>query len=306
MSSLNLLEKTELWVNEITLEQTNLTELAAAVARVLGLPEDKVMVVDVRPSHITFDLVEKEVQQENIMGKEEELLEALAAVPGVHLTPDTYIHSNGILGLICAHGEDPQAVLQRVDTMRNEIMEKVGHRAIVFPTGFELEQGLIEDTNTPYIKSVLEGHGYTVTVGSVIPDDEAIMTECLSDALSRGFGLIVTSGGVGAEDKDHSVESVLQVDPEAAAPYIVKYEKGHGRHVKDGVRIGVGQVGLSTLVTLPGPHDEVEMTAPVMVQLLAEGRSKTEIAETLAGILSEKWRSNKEWHHAHAGHHPEA
>lgn len=305
MSSLNLLEKTELWVNEITLEQTNLTDLAAAVARVLGLPEDKVMVVDVRPNHITFDLLEKEVQQENILGKEEELLAALEAVPGVHLTPDSYIHSNGILGLICARGEDPQVILKRVEAMRSEIVEKVGHRAIVFPTGFELEQGLIEDTNTPYLKEVLEKAGYVVTVGDVIPDDEEIMTDRLSDAVSRGFGLIVTSGGVGAEDKDHSVESVLQVDPSAAAPYIVKYEKGHGRHVKDGVRIGVGQVGLSVLVTLPGPHDEVEMTAPVLVKLLAQGEGKEEIAQTLAGILAEKWQK-KGWHHVHAGQHPQA
>ena len=305
MSSLNLLEKTELWVNDITLEQTNLTDLAAAVARVLGLPEDKVMVVDVRPSHITFDLLEKEVQQENILGKEEELLAALEAIPGVHLTPDSYIHSNGILGLICARGEDPQVILSRVEAMRSEIVEKVGHRAIVFPTGFELEQGLIEDTNTPYLKAVLEEAGYTVTVGEVIPDDEEIMADRLSDALSRGFGLIVTSGGVGAEDKDHSVESVLRVDPEAATPYIVKYEKGHGRHVKDGVRIGVGRVGLSTLVTLPGPHDEVEMTAPVLVRLLAQGSGKEEIARALAGILAEKWHKQG-WHHAHAGEHPQA
>ena len=305
MSSLNLLEKTELWVNDITLEQTNLTDLAAAVARVLGLPEDKVMVVDVRPSHITFDLLEKEVQQENILGKEEELLAALEAIPGVHLTPDSYIHSNGILGLICARGEDPQVILSRVEAMRSEIVEKVGHRAIVFPTGFELEQGLIEDTNTPYLKAVLEEAGYTVTVGEVIPDDEEIMADRLSDALSRGFGLIVTSGGVGAEDKDHSVESVLRVDPEAATPYIVKYEKGHGRHVKDGVRIGVGRVGLSTLVTLPGPHDEVEMTAPVLVRLLAQGSGKEEIARALAGILAEKWHKQA-WHHAHAGEHPQA
>ena len=69
MSELNLLEKTELWVNEIILEQANLTEMASAVARVLGLPEDKVMVVDVRPTHVTFDLVEKEILQENILGK---------------------------------------------------------------------------------------------------------------------------------------------------------------------------------------------------------------------------------------------
>lgn len=298
MSELNLLEKTELWVNEILLEQANLTEMAAAVARVLGLPEDKVMVVDVRPTHVTFDLVEKEILQENILGREEALLSALEAVPGVHLTPDSHVHSNGILGLICAQEEHPEEILRRVEAMRSEIVEKVSRRAIVFPTGFEVEQGLIEDTNTPYLRGLLEEHGYTVTVGPVIPDDEAVMTEVLSDALSRGFGLILTSGGVGAEDKDHSVESVLNVAPDAAAPYVVRYEKGHGRHVKDGVRIGVGRVGLATLVTLPGPHDEVEMTAPVLLRMLEEGRSCEETADRLAGILAQKWRS-RNWHHEH-------
>ena len=301
MGDLNLLEKTELWVNDITLEQANLTDMASAVARVLGLPEDKVMVVDVRPTHITFDLVEKAVRQENVLGKEQAILDALAEIPGVHLTEDTYIHSNGILGLVCTQGENPQEILHRVDAMRQEIVEKVSRRAVVFPTGFELEQGLIEDTNTPYIKRLLEERGYRVTVGQVIPDDEMVMSEVLSDALSRGFGLIITSGGVGAEDKDHSVESVLRVDPDAATPYIVKYKKGHGRHVKDGVRIGVGQVGLSTLVTLPGPHDEVEMTMPVLIKLLQEGRGKAEIANTLAGVLGEKWR-NQSWFHHHAHH----
>lgn len=298
MSELNLLEKTELWVNEILLEQANLTDMAVAVAQVLGLPEDKVMVVDVRPTHVTFDLVEKEILQENILGKEEVLLSALEAVPGVRLTPDSHVHANGILGLICAREEHPEEILRRVEAMRSEIVEKVSRRAIVFPTGFEVEQGLVEDTNTPYLRELLERHGYTVTVGAVIPDDEAVMTEVLSDALSRGFGLILTSGGVGAEDKDHSVESVLNVAPDAAAPYTVRYEKGHGRHVKDGVRICVGRVGLSTLVTLPGPHDEVEMTAPVLLSMLREGRTCEETAERLAGILAEKWRS-RNWHHEH-------
>lgn len=300
MSELNLLEKTELWVNDISLDQANLTEMAAAVARVLGLPEDKVMVVDVRPSHITFDLVEKEVRQEDIMGKEEALLDALSEVPGVHLTPDSYVHSNGILGLICAQPENRQEILQRVDNMRSEILERVSRRAIVFPTGFELKQGLIEDTNTPYLKRLLEKNGYTVTAGEVIPDDEEVMAEVLSDAVSRGFGLVLTSGGVGAEDKDHSVESILRVDETAAAPYVVKYEKGTGRHVKDGVRIGVGQVGISIMVSLPGPHDEVEMTAPTLVKMLRDGCSKEEVAAALAGILGEKWRAN-DWHHVHHG-----
>lgn len=300
--SLNLLEKTELWVDDITLQQANLTDMASAVAKVLGLPGEKVMVVDVRPDHITFDVLEKEIEQANLMGKEEELLDALAAVPGVHLTEDSCVHSDGILGLICVKEGNPEEFLNRVDTMRNEVMEKVSHRAIVFPTGFELEQGLIEDTNSPYIKRLLEENGYTVTMGDVIPDDEDALFETLSDAVSRGFGLVVTSGGVGAEDKDHTVESILRVDEAAAAPYIVKYERGQGRHVKDGVRIGVGRIGISTLVSLPGPHDEVEMTAPVLVSMLKEGRSKEEIANTLASILGEKWRS-KAVLHGHQPHH---
>ena len=49
MSELNLLEKTELWVEGVRLDQANLTDMAGAVARTLCLPEDKVMVVDVRP-----------------------------------------------------------------------------------------------------------------------------------------------------------------------------------------------------------------------------------------------------------------
>lgn len=297
MNDLNLLNKTELWINNITLEQANLTHMAEVVAQVLGLDREKVMVVDVRPDHITFDLVVHEVAQENIIGKERQLLDALSEIPGVHLTEESHVDSRGILGLICSQ-EDPQQLMDTVSAMRSEIVEKISHRAIVFPTGFELEQGLIEDTNTPYLKQLLEERGFTVTVGEIIPDDEYIMTDMLSEALNRGFGLILTTGGVGAEDKDHSVESVLALDPKAAAPYVVRYERGTGRHVKDGVRVAVGQVGLATMITLPGPHDEVEMTAPTLLDMLGAGKGKWEIAHAIAAILAEKWK-NTGMMHAH-------
>lgn len=290
MGQLNLLEKTELWVDGVTLDGANLTDMAAAVARELSLPDSKVMVVDVRDGYITFDLLEKEILQENIMGKEQRILRALEEIPGVRLSPEAQIHSDGILGLICAEEGQTEQVLQTVDGIRQEISQRIAKRAIVFPTGFELEQGLIEDTNTPYLRGLLEENGYQVTIGDVIPDSEFIMTDMLSDALSRGFGVILTTGGVGAEDKDHSVESVLNLDPDAAAPYIVKYKRGHGRHVKDGVRIAVGKVGPSTLITLPGPHDEVEMTGPLLVRMLLEGCEKGAVAEALAEVLRQKWK----------------
>ena len=125
------------------------------------------MVVDVRPRHITFDVLERNVPQAGIMGKERAILSALAALPGVCLTDKSYIHSNGILGLICADVEEPEAVLDRVSNMTREIQEKVSRRAIVFPTGFELKQGMIQDTNTPFLKHELEERGYYVTVGAV-------------------------------------------------------------------------------------------------------------------------------------------
>ena len=298
---LNLLEKTELWVNEITLDGTNLTDLANAVAHAMGMQDGEVLVVDVRPRHITFDILARDIPQENILGKETAILDAIRAVPGVTLYPETYLHSNGILGQICAGVENEEAMLQQVAKITDDLRRNVSHRAIIFPTGFELQQGLIEDTNTPYLKSLLEQEGYKVTVGEIMADDLADIVDKLEDALNRGFGLIITTGGVGAEDKDHSVEGICAIDREAATPYIVKYQKGTGRHVKDGVRIGVGTEGLSMMISLPGPHDEVELAAPVLLTGLREQWSKETLATRLADVLAEKWKRKNAHHHHDQG-----
>ena len=147
---LNLLEKTELWINEITLDHTNLTDLANAVARSLGLSDGEVLVVDVRPRHITLDVLATDIPQENIIGREAAILDAVGALPGVTLYPETYIHSNGILGQICAGADDQSAMLERVSVMTEELRKNVSRRAIVFPTGFEIQQGLIEDILREY------------------------------------------------------------------------------------------------------------------------------------------------------------
>jgi len=215
---LNLLEKTELWINNITLENVNLTQLAHTVAGVLGIDSKNVLVVDVRPRHITLDILEKDIPTENIVGKERQILDELSKIEGVHISDETYIHSNGILGLICLEGENPVELSSKVNSMVEEMKERIAKRAIIFPTGFELKEKLIEDTNTPYLKELLESEGYKVTIGDVLDDDVDIMEFKLNDAVSRAYGLIITTGGVGAEDKDKTVESVLKVDPVAATP----------------------------------------------------------------------------------------
>ena len=119
------------------------------------------------------------------------------------------------------------------------------------------------------------------------------------EAADRGFGLVITTGGVGAEDKDFSVEALLAVDRGALTPYIVQFEQGTGRHVKDGVKIGVGKMGLTTIVALPGPHDEVVVAAESLLKYCQSGQpvDQAGLAGEIARVLREKLR------HKWAGHH---
>ena len=71
--------------------------------------------------------------------------------------------------------------------------------------------------------------------------------------------------------------------------------------MKDGVRIGVGREGPSLMVSLPGPHDEVECAAPVLLRGLEEGWSKEILADRLAAVLADKWRQKGLGHGHHHG-----
>lgn len=290
---LNLLEKTELWINNITLNKSNLTLLAETVAGVLKIEKSKVLVVDVRSNHITLDILEKDIPEEKIIGKEKKILEAISEINGVFVTEDTYIHSNGILGLICLDENNSVEMKNTISKMVNEIKYKISKRAIVFPTGFELVDGLIEDTNTPYLKQLLENEGYKVDVGDIIRDEIYDVVNKLSDAVSKAYGLIITTGGVGAEDKDKMVEGVLRIDPDAASPYIVKFQQGTGRHVKDGVKIAVGSVGPSLIVSMPGPNDEVKIASSVLLHCIKNNCNKQEIAQQIAGTLAGRLADKK-------------
>lgn len=295
---LNLLEKSELWISNLTLENANLTKIAEVVADTLCLKHKNVLVVDVRSNHITLDILEENIPEKNILGKEKAILNALSKLDGVNVTDETYIHSNGILGMICVETENPKETLNRISDMTNEIKKNIAKRVIIFPTGFEVKDKMIEDTNTPYLKELFENKGFRVTVGDILEDNISDMEYHISEAVSKAYGLIITTGGVGAEDKDKTVESILKVDPSAATPYIVKFKQGTGRHVKEGVRIAVGNIGPTYIVALPGPNDEVKLASKALIESMENGDSKTEMARKIATVLGEKLMKKK-FHHDH-------
>jgi len=173
--------------------------------------------------------------------------------------------------------------------MAEGLRRRLARRAIVFSTGAEVASGRIEDTNAPLVAARLAAAGYAVARGPALPDDERRIAAALRRAvLDDGHGLVVTTGGVGAEDKDRTVEALLCLDPAAATPAIAHFAQGHGRHVKDRVRIAVARFEHALLVALPGPTDEVRAGLDALLAGLARGLPPPELAQAIARALREQ------------------
>ncbi|MDR2574508.1 MAG: hypothetical protein LBC94_09265 [Desulfovibrio sp.] len=297
---LNLFQKTELRIDGVTLNEANLTDIATSVAACLSLPSDKVLVIDVRPGQIALDILISAIRADQIFGREKKLLRELGMLPGVTLGPEAGVHSQGILGMIAIEEDKVPQILTRVRHINASLRSSKQGRVCIFPTGFELVERQIEDTNTPYLVKLFGEAGFIAQAGEALPDNCDVMVEALTDA-AAACGAVITTGGVGAEDKDFSVEAIKRLDPQAATPYLVQFAKGEGRHVKDGIRIAVGEKDACLLIALPGPNDEVRHVAPVLLQGIKDRLGKEHLADALAGCLREKLRTaNVTDNHGHA------
>ena len=286
MKKHDLLTKTELKIEKILLHNANLTEIATQVAEILGLNRNEVLVVDYNDASLTLDILNTCVNAYGIVGKKRQLLNALRRLPGVYVSAETSVYSDGMLGWIAMDQEPAVQALRRSEQMASEILQNISRRVMVFSTGTEVAQGQIEDTNTPAIAQHLSAAGYKVTQGETLKDDRLFIAAKLREVAEYGgYGLIVTTGGVGAEEKDHTVEAIKELDSEAATPYICHFKIGTGRHVKDGIKVAVGQHNDTLIVALPGPNNEVMASLNILVEGLKAGLDKHLLAENLAANL---------------------
>ena len=286
MSEFHLLQKTELRIEHITMKNANLNDIAATVADVLGMDRKEILVTDAQNEVMTIDILKKSLNAYSIIGQKDRLLRRLAELPGIAITKKTSICSEGMLGWIALEEKGARQALERSEKMVEEIQKNLSKRAIVFSTGFEVESGQIEDTNKPTVAQRLEAEGYSVTVGPTLKDDDVLIAGMIKQSVENdGYGLVVTTGGVGAEAKDQTIEALLALDPDAATPYTCRFQIGTGRHTKDGVRIGVGEVSETLIVALPGPNDEVKLGLEELIKGLKSHLSKQMLAENIAGIL---------------------
>ena len=282
--TLDLLDKRELRVEGVQLREANLGALAAAVARALELPPEEVLVTDVLDDVVTFDILRPKLYGHQLVGSGEAIRRGLTNVPGVTLQPDARITSNGVLGWIPTDPEVLSSALAQARSAAEGIAARIARRVCVLSTGAEVDRGEIEDTNRQTMSDAL-GDGYDVSFGGTVRDDRDLIAGRIRTAVEAGYGVVITTGGVGAESKDHTIEALLKVDPRAATPYLTYFPPGHPRHVKAGIRIGVGELHGSVIVALPGPNEEVRLAAPVLLEHLLAGRRGADLAEPIAARL---------------------
>ncbi len=295
MNGFDLLRKTELKVENIHLSNANLSTIAATAADILGLERNEVIVVDYRDGTLVLDILNNCVNAFKIVGQQEALLQGLGALPGVNVSDKTSIASDGMLGWIALDKDQALDALRQGERMAAEILSTIAKRVIVFSSGAEVANKEIEDTNTPTIMNYLTNEGFKVSSGEVLKDDKLLIATKLREAAETGgFGVIITTGGIGAEDKDHTVEAVKELDPHAATPYICHFEVGTGRHVKDGVKIAVGKYNGTLIISLPGPNDEVKASLEPIVNGLKTEATKQDLANlitvNLRSILRKKMK----------------
>lgn len=285
MPEVQLLGKTEIWLHGVRLNNADLEEIARAAARALSLPEDKVFTTDVRDSLIVLDVLVPRVDFEAVAGKQPEVFDALRKIAGVSIDEKAEIHSEGVLGVIGRSRDQAARAVTEAKRMEKQIRKYASGRVAVVATGAELVDGNVKDTNFEAATEILGAAGFEVVFGGAVGDSESEIAGRLTRLSGEGFGLIITTGGVGAEDKDRTLEALQILDPGLATAVLAHYRKGHGRHVKDAVRIGVATLGWTTVISLPGPTHEVRIALPIIVEKVKAGTSPAELVEAIAAPL---------------------
>jgi len=143
---------------------------------------------------------------------------------------------------------------------------------------------------------VLGDIGYRVHHAGVVDDDEALIAARIGHLLGEGYGLLITTGGVGAEDKDKTIEAMQRLAPDLSTAVLAQYTVGHGRHVKPHVRVACGRIGETLLVALPGPTREVLAALPELAAAMVQGQPPAMIAETMAAPIRALWKAHKIGH----------
>ena len=159
------------------------------------------------------------------------------------------------------------------------------YRASLLVVGTEIAEGIIQDSHTQYLASVLRRLGFRLVASTTTPDEPEIMSEYLRFAVARSE-LVLVTGGLGPTSDDRSREVVADVAGRSLSYHEevwerlrVRWRRWHGgdvepaqsnrrqAYIPEGFEIlandvgsapgFIGSVGAARIAALPGPPTEL-------------------------------------------------
>ncbi len=72
-------------------------------------------------------------------------------------------------------------------------------------------RGLYDDLGGPALKKAAEGYGWKILADALVPDEKRDIQRAIREMISKGCGLILTTGGTGVSLRDVTPEAVREI-----------------------------------------------------------------------------------------------
>lgn len=114
--------------------------------------------------------------------------------------------------------------------------------------------GKREDGATPAVSELLVGSGFEVKETALLPDEQTEITEKLKEFASKGYDLVVTTGGTGFSERDVTPEATLALAGRLV-PGVAEAMRTNSMRYTSRAMLSRGVcviVGKSVIINLPG------------------------------------------------------
>lgn len=133
--------------------------------------------------------------------------------------------------------------------------------------------GLREDVSGATIATIVVERGYSVAHRSILPDEQALISNALIRLCNERISLILTTGGTGFAERDVTPEATLAV-VERLCPGIPEAMRAHSLTIAKKAMLSravAGIRGKSLIVNLPGSPKAVRECLDCVLDAIAHG-----------------------------------
>ncbi|WP_227765252.1 molybdopterin-binding protein [Zhaonella formicivorans] len=158
-------------------------------------------------------------------------------------------------------------------------------KAVIIPTGDEIFEGIVIDTNSPALMGLLLEYFPAIEVKRKrpTPDRAGAIQDAVSEAVKSDADLVLITGGSGGGQKydpslarDCTHSAILKMVPQAASKEIY----GLNGHLWS--KLVVGRINNTLIITLPGPTVEALAGGRAAVEAIRQNMSEEQIVAAVA------------------------